>query len=62
MFLGAFSCKLKLSLSNVPSRMNTYMYMMILEKVLMPYLEKNAEITFKFQKDNAPVHFAKLTE
>jgi len=32
------------------------MYTDILEDALLPYLDRNAEITFKFQQDNAPVH------
>ena len=62
MFWGAFSCKGKLPLSNVPSKMNANMFTQILENLLGQYLERYAEMSFTFQQDNAPVHSAKITK
>ena len=48
MFWGAFSYAGKLQLSTVHSKMNAKMYTDILKDVLLPYLDRNAEITFQF--------------
>jgi len=62
MFWGAFSYSEKLPLVTVPCKMNAEGYTDVLEEVLIPYLEKNNNVTFTFQQDNAPVHSAKFTK
>jgi len=57
-FWSAFSNGRKLQLSPVHSKMNTKMYKHILEGALLPNLDRNGEITFKFQQDELPVHSA----
>lgn len=62
MVWGAFSYECKLPICYVSTKMNSEMYIELLDDVLITYLDEAEDDDIIFQQDNASIHASKQTK